>query len=102
VAWWLSSQTQLRILIRACCVPPPVTDREEKVVSAKANRKPRASLAVEDLLMLKRVVVVLRRVPREQRLVSQLIKKTSETAEAGISHIPEWKISENESVSLMK
>jgi hypothetical protein len=56
VAGWLSSQTQLRNLIRACCVPPPVTDREEKVVSAKENRKPRASLALEDLLMLKRAV----------------------------------------------
>ena len=53
VAWWLSSP-QLRNLIRACCVPPPVTDREEKVVSAEENRKPRASLAVEDLFMLKR------------------------------------------------
>lgn len=46
--------TQLRNLIRACCVPPPVTDREEKVVSAKINRKPTASPALEDLLMLKR------------------------------------------------
>ena len=56
VAWWLSSQTQLRNLIRACCVLLLVTDREEKVVSAKASRKPRASLAVEDLFMLKRAV----------------------------------------------
>ena len=46
--------------------------------------------------------IVLRRVPREQRLVSQLIKKTSKTVEAGISHIPEWKVSENESGSLME
>jgi hypothetical protein len=46
----------LRNLIRACCVPPPVTDREEKVVSAKENRKPTASPALEDLLMLKRAI----------------------------------------------
>jgi hypothetical protein len=48
--------TQLINLIRTCCVPPPVTDREEKVVSARANRKPTASPALEDLFMLKRAV----------------------------------------------
>jgi hypothetical protein len=107
VAWWLSSQTQLRNPIRACCVPPPVTDREEKVVSAKENRKPTASPALEDLLMLKRAVACDASFCVGYHGNSALYRNSSRRlpkpfVEVGISRIPEWKGSANETGSLMK